>query len=1006
MKSSILAVLILACAPSLAADEAPAPMAVLQQQFADPPVDCWPRTRWWWMGNAMTNDDIAWQLQQMKDHGIGGVEQITMQDVYERGNNAYLSPEYLEQIKYTVAVAKSLNMSVSFNFGGPGWVFGGDWIPVEDQNQCLISSAVEVEGPQAFAGPLSLDATINPLDVPRSVRSVGTEDRLLAVVAGKVAGGKLLASSLVDITQLASGREVRWQVPEGRWRIMAFWLTRVDEGVVDHLNKGAMERYFDHVGKFYEQAVGDAFGTTVESFFSDSFEVPIHRNALYWNSQLLPRFGELMGYELTPYLPAIWWDVDDISPKIRYDVNAFLDRAGFEAFFEPFLTWCKQHGVKGRIQPYGFPTDILEGAGRADVPEMEITAGEKDSVPWFDTRVGPRAYVASGAHLYGRNIVSVEAYTYLHWELYRETLEELKIAGDVFLQSGANLFYNSGYLGTPERSFAPSRDFNAAIHVDHTNIWWPHYPLLSRYVARSCHMLREGHPVADIAVYSPLANQWTQNCLNARRWTRDFDWGEAGGLLWANGYSFDLLNDDVLQNRAQFDAQELRIDANRYRLLILPNIRALPLKTLERIREYVSQGGIVLALERIPELSTGFRDWQSQDARVREITAELFAAAGGAKDAHAFGKGITYQIRDVIDRTDPLDKRSSIFDPFVNTIRRHVTPDVAIDYVRENLRENTGLLFNHRAGEGRDIYFLANVQDRELRMPIAFHATGSVPYVWNPCDGSVRRVWVYESDDGVTKMPIRLGAYESTFIVFEPGKNESHATYTSFDAVDSMVDSTVEAWTTQNGVHEIQLAGESTPRSIAVDGVPAPLGIEGAWSMTLEAPGFTRVEREVTRLGSWTEQADTEHFSGTGEYAIRFMLPEAYASKDVRLWLDLGRVGNVAEVVVNGTTVGASWYRSQRLDVTGAVRAGDNELIVRVTNTLINQITGLDRMPPVPDDLVARLGQGLHDAEPSILKLMEFEPLPASGLMGPVRLVPEKRVRVLDAGLDTTPNKP
>jgi hypothetical protein len=130
---------------------------------------------------------------------------------------------------------------------------------------------------------------------------------------------------------------------------------------------------------------------------------------------------------------------------------------------------------------------------------MEITAGEKDAVPWFDTRIGPRAYTASGAHLYGRNVVSVEAYTYLHWEQARDTLEELKIASDIFLRAGANKFYNHGFTGTPEREFVPSRRFRAEMLVSPVNVWWPYYHLLSDYVARCSALLRCGRPVADIA---------------------------------------------------------------------------------------------------------------------------------------------------------------------------------------------------------------------------------------------------------------------------------------------------------------------------------------------------------------------------------------------------------------------------------------------------------------------------------------------------------------------------
>ncbi len=191
-------------------------------------------------------------------------------------------------------------------------------------------------------------------------------------------------------------------------------------------------------------------------------------------------------------------------------MNSFM-KLEWKRFFETFLDWCAAHGVQGRIQPYGFSTDNIQASGITHIPEMEITAGEKDAVPWFDTRIGPKKYVASGAHLYGRNVVSTEAYTFLHWQPFRATLEELKIASDVFLKTGANKFYNHGYTCSPERDAVPTRSMGAAIHISHDNVWWKYYPCLSTYIARCCYLLRQGEYTADIAIYSPLANQWTKN---------------------------------------------------------------------------------------------------------------------------------------------------------------------------------------------------------------------------------------------------------------------------------------------------------------------------------------------------------------------------------------------------------------------------------------------------------------------------------------------------------------
>lgn len=966
----------------------------MHEHFADPPQDCRPHTRWWWMGNALTREDITRQLREMHSQGIGGVEQISMGAVYERGNVDYLSDEYFALLRHAVSEAARLDMSVSLNFGGPGWVWGGDWVPEGMRNQTLLASSVVVDGPCMVDAPLPVDAELNLRDLPRSCREILPEDRLVAVVAAKTSGDVLDPASLLVLTERVRDRRLQWDAPQGAWRIMAFWSTCPDRGTaVNHIDGDAMSFYVEHLGQKYEEEVGAAFGSTIDSFFGDSFEVPVHRNGIYWSDAVPDAFRATTGYDLMTHLPALWWQLGDISPKVRYDVNEVLHEMGMEAFFGSFVSWCNAHGVKSRVQPYGFVTDNLEGAGAVDIPEMEITAGEKDAVPWFDTRIGPREYVASGAHLYGRNVVSTEAYTYLHWDPYRATLEELKIASDIFLRAGANKFYNQGFNASPEQGVAPGRGFYSAIHISPDNVWWPHYHLLSDYVARCCYLLRQGRPHADVAVYSPLANQWTLDALNARRWTRDFDWGELGRLLLANGYDFDLVNDDVLQNDAVMDGQKLRIRELAYSVLLLPNIKALPLESLKRISDYAQQGGVVVALERVPEASCGLADYAARDSAVAAIASEMFAEPEGrnATGRREYGRGITYTIRNVIDRRDVLDRHSSALDPFLRVLRDHVAPDMAIDFVREDMRENDGLCFAHRHMEGRDVYFVANVQDRPIEYSVRFRVNRAAPSKWDPCSGRVNELHEYEEDEEGIRIPLRMAPYESTFFVFEHEQHRPHVQSTSLSWIESAGEREASGWTDRNGTHFAQFDSGEVSRE-DVSNVPPPLRLTGPWQLVLDGDAFERIESRMATLGSWTDRPDTKHFSGTGVYTSAFNLPEQYGADGIRLLLDLGDVGNVAEVDLNGQDAGVIWMRGQRLDVTHLARVGTNQLVVRVTNTLINRVAGMHTFPPVPEELQARLGAGVPDAASPARHLKGFEPLPRSGLLGPVEIHPYARV--------------
>lgn len=993
--------------------------AQLEQEFRSPPADCRPHTRWWWMGNALRKEDIRWQLRQMHAQGIGGVEQITMQPVYTKGNPEYLSPEYFDLITYAVAEAKSLGMEVSLNFGGPGWVIGGAWVPPEDRSQNMVASSVVVQGPTTFLDTLPLDVP----DVPGSsripVRQIDPEDRLVAVVAGRIEGDALNADSLQVITRQVEGRQLKWEAPPGTWRIMAFWLKDIGGDAVDHFDKGAMERYCDTLGGKLYAALGEEFGKTVDSLFCDSFEVPLFQNALYWNELLLDQFRESKGYDLTPYLPALWWEAPGLSPEVRYDVNAFLHAVGLDTFFKTFLDWCAAHGIQGRIQPYGFPTDIIESAGMTHVPEMEITAGEKDAVPWFDTRIGPKKYVASGAHLYGRNIVTTEAYTYLHWEPYRATLEELKIASDVFLRAGANKFYNHGYIASPERDIAPSRGFFAAIHISHDNVWWPYYRHLSDYLARSSYLLRQGHFVADVAIYSPLANQWAMSAFEARKWTRLFDWGELGKLLLANGFDFDLINDDILQNHTSFDGRTLKAGEMQYQVLLLPKIKALPRESMEKIAAYVDQGGVVIALERIPEFSTGLENHDENDARVQVLASALFAAhrvrtealppvlKNGRDDAatydfgegrdgvahNNYGRGRTYVIQNVMHRTDVLDRKSSTLDPFLNTLRTLGPVDFGINFWREGIRENAGLAFIHRKIDDSDLYFVTNIQDRPVDTPVAFRVSGKRPWQWNPHDGSVTPLFEYRDEEIVTRMPVRLAPYASMFYLFGPNdKGLPNIEYSDFREIGDVNWARAEGWADHNGPHQVQWDWQVFKTDVR--GVPAPFRVSGTWRLSAANAGDAPVETKLPVLFSWTGIPGLQDFSGTADYAIAFDLPEEYVTESIELRLSLGAVANIGDVSLNGQPVGVVWMRGQDLDITDAARAGTNDLELRVTNTLITRVAGLRALPPVPEDLREAFGEGIDDTGGPAQRLLGYKPLPPSGLLGPVVISALKRVEV------------
>ena len=199
--------------------------------------------------------------------------------------------------------------------------------------------------------------------------------------------------------------------------------------------------------------------------------------------------------------------------------------------------------------------------------------------------------------------------------------------------------------------------------------------------------------------------------------------------------------------------------------------------------------------------------------------------------------------------------------------------------------------------------------------------------------------------------------------------------------------------------------------------VPDPVMLAGPWHVGFQSGRGAPASAELPELRSLHLHADpgVKHFAGTATYTHALEVPAACLAPGRRVVLDLGRVEVIAEVWVNGRLVGAAWKEPYRVDVTGAVHAGANQLEVRVTTLWPNRLIGDEHLPP-EDQFGLRDEQGKDPH--GITRLPDWylqgkpkppggrvtfstwrfydadEPLVASGLLGPVRLLNPVRVEL------------
>ena len=150
-----------------------------------------------------------------------------------------------------------------------------------------------------------------------------------------------------------------------------------------------------------------------------------------------------------------------------------------------------------------------------------------------------------------------------------------------------------------------------------------------------------------------------------------------------------------------------------------------------------------------------------------------------------------------------------------------------------------------------------------------------------------------------------------------------------------------------------------------------------------------------------------KYFSGTATYTKTFALPPGMAGKHGRLYLDLGKVAVMADVRLNGKALGTLWKAPYRVEVTDALKTGENVLEVKVANLWVNRQIGDELLPEDsdrnPNGTLKEWPQWLEEGKPSPTGRYTFtswrlwkkdSPLQESGLLGPVTLSAAERIDI------------
>ena len=212
----------------------------------------------------------------------------------------------------------------------------------------------------------------------------------------------------------------------------------------------------------------------------------------------------------------------------------------------------------------------------------------------------------------------------------------------------------------------------------------------------------------------------------------------------------------------------------------------------------------------------------------------------------------------------------------------------------------------------------------------------------------------------------------------------------------------------QDGSYSLQGApGKSILR---VSGIGKPVEVSGPWQLSFPPNFGAPPQVTLPELTSLHQHSDpgVKYFSGTATYSKQISITHGGPSGDRRLFLDLGWVHVMAQVRVNDKDLGLLWKPPFRVDITSAVRHGDNKLEVLVTNQWVNRLIGDEQLPPEneygPDGAIKAIPEWYTQGKPKPTggrttfatwkHYKQDSPLLVSGLVGPVRLRTAVRRRI------------
>ncbi|WP_147676347.1 glycosyl hydrolase [Algibacter pacificus] len=382
------------------------------------------------------------------------------------------------------------------------------------------------------------------------------------------------------------------------------------------------------------------------------------------------------------------------------------------------------------------------------------------------------------------------------------------------------------------------------------------------------------------------------------------------------GYSYDYINAEVIMNRMTVkDGKFVLPDGMSYSLMVLPPFDTMRPELLAKIENLVSQGGKIYG--QAPVKSPSLENYPESDQKVKTIANKMWGSS--QNEIKTYGSG---SIVDGLGLQDALTQLN-------------INKDV-------DLNGQESVLWTHRTMPGIEIYFLTNQSNKQVEFSPSFRVNGMQPQLWDAVTGNTRTLHDFKEKQGRTTVPLKMEPLQSWFVVFSnsEGKKETKSKASNF------------------------------PETKTVKTLSNP------WKVDFKNKNIGPKDSIVFEsLTDWIESENDKikYYSGTATYSSTFNFTKTEENQDV--FIDLGDVGVMATVKINGKNVGTTWIAPFKVKINQALKEGENTIEVEVVNVWRNRLTGDQYLPETERFTWVNVDRATPKEE-----------LISSGLLGPVTI--------------------